>query len=397
MDILTEKYLRKLHQTDTSFVRSLMGVINWNARLIGIKGARGVGKTTLMLQRIKQAGYSAGEALYISLDNLWFSENNLSDLADNFVKKGGKFLYLDEVHKYTNWSQEIKNLYDDYPELHIVFTGSSLLQMLSAKADLSRRAVVYHMQGLSYREFLNLKYKTTFEHVSLEHLLSNHQDISNEIVNQLKPLKYFNEYLTLGYYPFFLEEESLYHIRLEEVVNLILEIELPQLRNVNIAFIGKIKQLLQVIAESAPFVPNILKLSERLGINRETLLAYLYYLNEAHVINNIFKNGKGISKLQKPDKIFLENSNLMFTFIGDKIDLGNARESFFVNQLGYQHKIELAEHGDFHVNQRYTFEIGGKNKTGKQLANQNDAYLALDNIEFGEKNRIPLWQFGFLY
>lgn len=396
MEILTEKYLRKLHQTDTSFVRSLMGDINWNARLIGIKGARGVGKTTLMLQRIKMQGYG-NEALYVSLDNLWFSENNLSGLADDFVKKGGKYLFLDEVHKYTNWSQEIKNMYDDYPDLHIVFTGSSLLQLLNARADLSRRTIVYHMQGLSYREFLNLKYGLSFKHVSFEEVYTNHQDISNEIIRQIKPLQFFNEYLILGYYPFFMEEESLYHIRLEEVVNLILEIELPQLRNVNVAFIGKVKQLLQVIAESAPFVPNILKLSERLGINRETLLAYLFYLNEAHLVKNIFKKGKGISKLQKPDKVFLENTNLMYTLRGDKMDTGNARETFFINQLGYRHTIELADHGDFLVNHNLTFEIGGKNKTGKQLAGQSDAYLAVDNIEFGEKNRIPLWQFGFLY
>jgi predicted AAA+ superfamily ATPase len=397
MDVLIEKFNRKLHQTDTTFVRSLMDAINWNARLIGIKGARGVGKTTLMLQRIKKADFKGSEALYVSLDNIWFSENKLSDMADDFVKKGGKFLFLDEVHKYANWSQEIKNMYDDYPGLSIVFTGSSLLHMLNARADLSRRAVVYEMQGLSYREFLNMKYRTSFTKISLSDVCRNHLAISHDILSQIRPLQYFQEYLTIGYYPFFIEEESLYHIRLEEVVNMILEVELPQLRNVNIAFISKIKQLLQVVAESAPFVPNILKLSERLGINRETLLAYLHYINEAHLINIVYKKGKGISKLQKPDKIFLENTNLMYTLCGNKMDSGNARETYFVNQLGYRHKVELAEKGDFTIDEKIIFEIGGKNKSIKQLEGQENAYLALDNIEFGTGSSIPLWQFGFLY
>ncbi len=397
MNVLIEKYNRKLNQTNTTFVRSLMHDINWNARLIGIKGARGVGKTTLMLQRIKVSGNKVSEVLYVSLDNIWFSENKLSDMADDFVKKGGRYLFLDEVHKYSNWSQEIKNIYDDYPELHIVFTGSSLLHMLNARADLSRRAVVYEMQGLSYREFLNIKYGTSFTSISLNDICANHIEISHTLLNQIRPLQYFQEYLTLGYYPFFIEEESLYHIRLEEVVNMILEVELPQLRNVNIAFISKIKQLLQVVAESAPFVPNILKLSERLGINRETLLAYLHYINEAHLINIVNKKGKGISKLQKPDKVFLENTNLMYTLCGDKMNSGNARETYFVNQVGYSHRVELAQRGDFTIDGKIIFKIGGKNKSIKQLEDQENAYLALDDIEFGTGSSIPLWQFGFLY
>lgn len=398
MDQLIEKYRRRLAYIETDFVRSAMQTINWNARLIGIKGARGVGKTTLMLQYIKlHLADQLASTLYVSLDNLWFSQNSLSSLVDNFVKKGGKYLFLDEVHKYPQWSVEIKNLYDDYPALKIVFTGSSLLEIHNARADLSRRAVVYTMQGLSYREYLNMELNTRLESYSLEEILTQHADITSQICEAIKPLQYFSGYLNSGYYPFYKEFIDLYHTRVEEVVNLILEVELPQLRNINLAYLPRLKQLLLIIAQSAPFVPNISKLSERIGINRETLLAYLWHLNESQLIFSVYKDAGGISKLQKPDKVFLENTNFMFVLGFDSVNTGNLRETFFVNQLKHKHKIEIAKLGDFIINGKHTFEIGGQHKTKRQIKTIANAYIAADDIEYGFDNKIPLWLFGFLY
>ncbi len=398
MDQLIEKYRKKIAITQTRFVRSIMFEINWNARLIGIKGARGVGKTTLLLQYIKLHFMSdIQSALYVSLDNIWFSDHKLVDLVDSFVKKGGKYLFLDEVHKYPNWSVELKNIYDDYPELKLVFTGSSLLEILNARADLSRRAVVYSMQGLSFREYLNMQTGSDFKIHTLSGILDHHDTISKEIVSEIKPFQYFSGYLQSGYYPFFKEETDLYHSRIEEVVNMILEIELPLLRRVDITYVNKLKQLLLVVSESAPFIPNITKLSEKIGINRQTMLTYLYYLNEAHLISSIYKDAHGISLLQKPDKIFLENTNLMYTFRGINSDLGNVRETFFVNQLRYKYPIAFSVQGDFLVDEKYTFEIGGKRKNKRQIQHISNAFIAADDIEYGFDHKIPLWLFGFLY
>jgi len=249
MEQLIEKYRKKISQIPISFVRSLMQEINWDSRLIIIKGARGVGKTTLLLQYIKlYLSSKLNSTLYISLDNLWFSENKLTDLVDVFVKRGGKYLFIDEVHKYPQWSLVIKNIYDDYPELKLVVTGSSLLEILNARADLSRRAIVYSMPGLSFREFLNMQLELNFKHYFLQDLLKNYEEISKDISLKIKPFQYFYDYLKYGYYPFFKEQLELFYIRLEEIVNMILEIELPQQRKVNIAYINKIKQLLQIIA-----------------------------------------------------------------------------------------------------------------------------------------------------
>jgi hypothetical protein len=398
MQKLKEIFRKKIARTQVKFVRSIMDKINWDARLIGIKGPRGVGKTTLLLQYIKlNFENDLQSTLYVSLDNIWFSENKLIDLADSFAKEGGKYLFLDEVHKYPGWSVEIKNIYDDYPELKVVFTGSSLLEILNANADLSRRALVYNMQGLSFREFLALETNIAFEELSLKQILNEHENLVPDIVSKIKPLKYFSDYLEYGYYPFYQELTDVYHIRLEEVINLILETELPKLRNVNIAYTHKLKQLLFIITKSVPFTPNISKLSERTGLNRETMLHYLHYLQEAQLIALAWKNAKGISRLQKPNKIYLENTNLMFTLATEKPNKGNLRETFFLNQLKYHHRVELSDKTDFLIDGEYLFEIGGKNKTGKQISNLQKAWIVSDDIEYGFENKIPLWLFGFLY
>jgi predicted AAA+ superfamily ATPase len=397
MDNLIEKHWNRVNNIDLKFVRSIFNTIDWNERLIGIKGARGVGKTTLLLQYIKLNQPSDNSFLYASLDNLWFTENHLMSLVDTFVKQGGQHLFLDEVHKYPNWAQELKNCYDDYPQLKVVFTGSSLLEILNARADLSRRAIVYSMQGLSFREFLNMTTGSDLKSYTLDEVLFDHIRLSNEVISQIKPLQYFNDYLKFGYYPFYKESPKLYHQRLEEVLNMILEIELPLMRSVDIAYIVKIKQMLQIIAESVPFIPNVSKLSEKIGINRITFLTYLHYLKEVKVLNSIFKDAGGISKLQKPDKLFLENTNLAFALAPENANKGNLRETFFVNQLSYSHIIEFPEQGDFFLDNKYTVEVGGQDKTQHQLKGLKDAFIAADDIEFGNGNRIPLWLFGFLY
>jgi predicted AAA+ superfamily ATPase len=396
MDTIIEKSRQKVLDTDTRFVRSIMGTIDWNDRLIGIRGARGVGKTTLLLQRIKKF-LEPRETLYVSLDNLWFAEHSLLHLVDYFVKRGGKFLFLDEVHKYPNWSQAIKNIYDDFPKLNVVFTGSSLLEILNARADLSRRAIVYDIQGLSFREFLNLTKKTDFRNVTLDDILSNHTEISEEIVSKIRPLQFFNDYLQYGYYPFFTEGITRFSYRLEEVVNLILEAELPLLRSVEPAYIPKIKQLLQIVAESVPFIPNIDSLSKRIGIHRNTLVSYLYYLQETQITKHLYKDVRGINSLQKPEKIYLENTNIAYTLAENNTDMGSMRETFFLNQLSYNHMVEYPNRGDFWVEKKYLFEVGGKSKTDKQIKEASNSFVVADNIEYGFGNKIPLWLFGFLY
>ncbi|MBX2963053.1 MAG: AAA family ATPase [Cyclobacteriaceae bacterium] len=398
MDALFEKYRQKLAFTSTTFVRGVMDEINWQARLIGIKGPRGVGKTTLMLQYIKlNLQHEVDSTLYISLDNIWFSENKLVDLIDQFVKRGGKYLFLDEVHKYPEWSRSLKNIYDDYPNLNVVFTGSSLLEILNARADLSRRAIVYTMQGLSFREYLNLELVTNFKKIELQEILQKHSKLAQEITAQVKPLKHFSDYLKHGYYPFYREQPNLYFSRLEEVINMMLEIELPALRGFDHAYIPKLKQLLYIISTSVPFIPNINKISERIGLNRVTLLRYLNYLHEIKLTHNLYKDAKGISKLQKPNKIFLENTNLMYALAPDHTNPGNLRESFFANQLTNSHQIEFAEEADFIIDHLYAFEVGGKDKGIRQIQNSTSSFIAADNIEYGLDNKIPLWLFGFLY
>ena len=385
MEELFRKYIEKIQRIDTNFVRSFIHDINWNARLIGIKGARGVGKTTLLLQYMK-LNYSDNwqESLYVSLDSFSFRGKTLIGLADEFVLNGGKYLFLDEVH-------------DDHPELKVVFTGSSLLEILNSRADLSRRAIVYHMQGLSFREFLEMETSQKFDTFTLEDILTNHIKIANLINSKIKPFRYFESYLKQGYYPFYKEDKDLYEQRLEEVINMMLEIELPLLRGVDIGLVSKIKQLLAIISESVPFTPNVTHLSQKMTVHRTTLMTYLHYLEELGLTTNLQKEAKGSVKLQKPAKIYLENTNLMFVLSPSNANIGNARETFFANQVGYKNKLNYHEKTDFLVNNVYAFEIGGKDKTNKQIVGIENSFIVADGIEYGYQNKIPLWLFGFLY
>lgn len=379
-------------------IRPLAKSIDWNDRLIAVLGARGTGKTTLLLQRLKAEYGISKEALYITMDDIYFTGHLLSDLAMQFRQKGGKILFIDEVHKYPNWAREIKNIYDFYKDLKIVFTGSSIIDVNRQNADLSRRAVQYEMNGLSYREYLQFTGVGEFDTFHLEDILEHHVEIANSLSLKFKPLQYFNEYLQHGYYPFFIENINTYAIRVERVVRLIIEEDLQFVAGFNPHHSRKIYQLMSILATNVPFKPNITKLSEKTGIHRNMIVEYLYYLNNARLINSLAANGKSISILQKPDKIFLENTNLLFALAPENVDTGSLRESFFMNQLSNtEHNISLPLKGDFLVDDTYTFEVGGAGKANKQVEGIDKAYLALDNLESGINNKIPLWLFGFLY
>lgn len=398
MEKLIQGFRKKIALTTLDFIRSAENDINWNARLVCVRGPRGVGKTTLLLQHIKKTfSENLQNVLYVSLDNLYFVENSLIDFVETFVQRGGTHLFLDEVHKYPNWSQAIKNIYDDYPELFVVFTGSSLLEILNARADLSRRALVYNMQGLSFREYLSIKTKVELPVLSLEEIIKNNEKVSFQIVSKVKPFAYFEDYLRIGYYPFFLEGEEDYNSRLTEVINMILDIELPLLRKIDTSYISKIKKLLMVVAKSAPFIANTTELASMIGVARQTLLSYFDYLEESMLIKQLFKESRGLGTLQKPDKLFLENTNLMYALAEEKIEIGNIRETFVLNQLKKKHDVFFSIESDFYVDNKYTFEIGGKNKKRKQIQGVENSYIIADNIEYGTDRRIPIWLFGFLY
>jgi len=398
MEKLFQLSVSRINSINTKFKRYLWTRINWENRLIAITGSRGIGKTTLLLQYINENLMdNPDEVIYVNLDDLYFSKNTIIDLADEFVKRGGKYLFLDEVHKYRDWSQETKNIYDYFPELKIIITGSSALDIHKGKADLSRRVVQYQMSGLSFREFIELKYDQRFPVLSLTEILNNPSNSINNILQKIKPIKLFEEYLKLGYYPFFIEGEADFHIKLKQMVNHVLEIDLPSAERIDFNAIYNFKKLISIIAEIVPFKPNILKLSKQLGISRETLVRYFYLLDKADLLMLLQTGTHGISRMNKPEKVYLNNANLIYTLSNDQVNVGTVRETFFFNQLHVDYHVAYSIKGDFIVDNTYTFEIGGKNKTQKQIAGINNAFIAADNIEHPHQNIIPLWLFGFLY
>ncbi len=394
MDSLTEKYHQKYARTNTNYIREFINKIDWKNRLIGLKGSRGIGKTTLILQYIKSNYNITDKALYISLDDLYFSEHSLYEFVNDFYKRGGIFIAIDEVHRYTNWAIEIKNIYDDMPDLNIIFTGSSLLHLNKSKADLSRRAVIYSMPGLSFREFLWFETKIDFKPIELNDLLNNHLSISSNIISKIKPLSYFYDYLNYGYYPFYIENKEAFHQKLSEVVLTILEVDIPQFANINTSNIIYLKKLLKIISGSVPFKPNMNKLSERTGISLNTMKHYIKLLNDSELLQLLYVEGKGINSINKPEKIYLGNTNLVYN--ESDANIGNVRETFFFNQLRFKHQVNASKTADFLIDGKFTFEIGGKNKSKKQIKNIKNAFIVKDNIEIGQDNIIPLWLFGFL-
>ncbi len=397
MEAIRQRFYEKYALTQTKRVRGFMHTIDWQNRFIGIKGSRGVGKTTLLLQFIKQNYKPDQTAIYVSLDNLYFTENRLYDFADLFYKKGGELLAIDEVHRYPDWALELKNIYDDMPGLRVIFTGSSLLHLHKAKADLSRRVVMYEMPGLSFREFIFFTTGQDFSSYPLADILDHHVEIAITILKDIKPLAWFDNYLNYGYYPFFLENKRLYHQKLYETLLTVLEVDIPQIEFIQTANIIYLKKLLKIISNSVPFKPNMNALSSRTGISLNTLKTYLKYLNDANLLSLLYFPDKGVNSLNKPEKIYLENTNLIYNLADTEPNTGNLRETFFFNQVSKSYNIQASRYTDFIVNGKYNFEIGCKTKQRKQISNLKNAYVVKDNIEVGSENIIPLWLFGFLY
>ncbi len=386
-----------VNRTDTRFIRYLYGQINWNNRLTGIKGSRGTGKTTLLLQRLKLLDKPDYEASWWSMDDFYFTANALIATVETFVTNGGKYLFLDEVHKYPNWSREIKNIYDFYPDLRVVFTGSSIIDISREEADLSRRARMYELRGLSFREYLSFSGVLHAERLTLESILAKERHWRTSFPPDFKPIIHFNAYLKTGYYPFFAEDPEGYSSRLNQLARLIVESDMAELHDFDIRNARKMLQLLYVISSNVPFKPNLTSLAEKSGIHRNSVSNYLHYLEQAQLLSLLYPAGISVAILQKPEKIYLENTNLAVALASGTPDEGNIRETFFLNQLKALFKVNYPKHGDFLVENRWTFELGGKNKSGKQIEGIPESFVVQDDIEYPAAGPLPLWIFGFLY
>jgi predicted AAA+ superfamily ATPase len=393
MDKLILQSRQLAYQAPKKMRRFLDGAIDWSWKLIGIRGARGVGKTTLLLQRMQ------GEhSIYLSLDDIYFSSASLRGTIEALRLNGYTNFYLDEVHKYPGWSKEIKNLHDLYPDIYIIFTGSSIIEMKQLEVDLSRRALLYDLPGLSFREFLQVKDILSHKVLTLPEILGDHEQYTRAISKTIKPIVLMQEYLQFGYYPYFLESKTIYHRRLNQVIRLILESDLALAEGLGtIIQVQKLGKLLQFIANAVPFKPNIANIARHLELDRTTVLRYIGHLSQARLISLLHSPLNGLAALQKPEKIYLENTNLAYVLSAGIPDKGNLRETFFYNQLSINHELNYSEKGDFLVDEKYIFEIGGANKNLAQIGGISNSYLAMDDLENGYANRIPLWLFGFLY
>jgi predicted AAA+ superfamily ATPase len=387
IDLIYDANTRLLKATKLDFSRLNVIDINWENRLIAIIGARGVGKTTLMLQYIKKSNVKSTEMLYVSAEHIYFSIKTLTEFVDEFTKLGGKMLFIDEIHQYENWAREVKVIYDSYPDLKMVISGSSILDLKMGTTDLSRRLVTYELPGLSFREYLMLSEKINLPVLSISDVLTHNE------VDLKTPLVYFKQYLKSGYYPFFKEPD--YLNKLHNVINKIIDTDLVKHIGLNVDTGTKIKRLLGHIAANVPFKPNVTKLGEITGISLRLLPEYLRYMERGGLLHLLYVNGKSITALAKPDKIYLNNTNLSFA-LTENPDLGNIRETFFISMLAYKSMVSLPPQGDFFIDGR-TFEVGGKSKKQKQLKGVEKGFVVKDDIETGYGNIIPLWKFGLLY
>ena len=403
MDTLFRKSDRLLANTCTDIVREKMGEIHWNSQLITIIGAKGVGKSTLIKQYLK-LNYPPGDrrVLYCSADTVDFSTRTLVELAEEFVIQGGELLAIDEIHKYkpgtTDWSREIKEIYELFPDLKMIVSGSSLLRLKEGDADLSRRAVKYTMPGLSFREALRFYHALSFPVWTLEDILAHPYDLWQMVSSKCKPVALFKEYLEKGYYPFLLEGEGEYYTKIEQVVNYIIETELPQICKVDVANVRKLQALIAMICCETPFELNANKIATALEIGRDTVVEYLKYLGDAKVLNLLYSDKKRIGKLSKPDKVYLENPNILYALAPAKVEIGTLRETFAVDCLSEFHVVEYGKtQGDFKVDSKYTFEIGGRSKDFSQIAGMKDSYIFADDWDMPDGAKLPLWMLGFLY
>jgi predicted AAA+ superfamily ATPase len=396
MDRLYSFQANLLKATDNNFSRSLFKNINWKQRMVGIRGLRGTGKTTMLLQYLKF--HLKEKGLYVSADHPYFYDNSLLDLVDQFEKDGGAVMLIDEIHKYPRWSTELKNIYDGYPGLRIIFTASSALEIQKGEADLSRRVITYELAGLSFREYLEFEHELKFSTLSLDAILKNKEDFTQEMLQHLKPLPLFKKYLSNGYFPFSKKDtQAEFSIKLNQVINTVLESDLAAIEQYTASNVVSIKKLLGIISESVPFTPNISALATKMKLGRDTVNNFLLQLERGRLLNLLHQQTKGVAALQKPDKIYLENTNLSYA-LKNAPDVGSLRETFFLNQLkNAGHQVGLPKAGDFIIDGKWTVEIGGKTKESKQIKAVKNSFLVLDDIESSYQNRIPLWAFGFLY
>jgi len=394
LEIFQNRFYNLLNNLNITYKRYLFNKIDFSEKLIGIIGARGVGKTTLLLQYLKENSLPLNKKLYVNAEFLEYSSLRIFDFAEEFEKRGGKLLVIDEIHKYPNFEKELKLIYDTL-NLQVIFTGSSAIKLEHSKADLSRRSVIYKMNNLSFREFIELKTNINLPFFKLEDILEKHIEIAFELAKKFKPFEFFEEYLKFGAYPFYFENKNNYYLKLQESINATIEFDLPFIFDIKPVNTIKLKKLVYLICTSAPFELNITKLAQKIEINRNTLYQYLYYLAKGDVFILLDSKTRGDNIFVKPQKIYLKNPNLNYCYC-DIQQIGTIRETFFANQL-FEHQLLYPNRGDFLVDNAYVFEIGGKNKTIKQIKNIENSYLVIDDIEIGSENKIPLWLFGFLY
>ena len=389
---------RRLTATPTEFHRYLFYEIDWEDKLIGIKGPRGCGKTTLLLQHIKQSfhGQELEKVLYVSLDNIWFADNKILDLVDFHYNHGGTHIFIDEIHYEPKWQAMLKNMSDNYPGMYIVYTGSSMLEIDAHEGDLSRRQVMYEMRGMSFREYLEYEGVVKHERLTLEQLMDNHVEIAMDICSRTNVLGCFNKYLREGYYPFYKAVRQGFDSRLLATVNQVIESDYPQIDDVTVATIRKTKKMLMVLSECVPQLPNMSQLYRELETDRNNGLKMLRALERGGLLLLLGSKAKSINQLSRPDKIYINNPTLMYA-LSPRADIGSVRETFFMNQLSQSHELSYPKAGDFLVDGRYLFEVGGKGKTFSQIKDIPDSYLAVDDTEIGRGARIPLWLFGMLY
>ena len=405
MEILYEIHNRLLEDTPLRFKRSLYHRINWNSRLVEITGARGVGKTTLMLQYIK-SNYNSNDtsALYFSSDDPYFYSHSIVDTVDRFVKYGGRHIFIDEVHKYlpkfdnTDWSGEMKAIYDRYPKLKIVYSGSSIIQLMKGIGDLSRRISPYFLPGLSFREYLEYNKIIEFTTLSLDDVLNRHSEFAKEINSKTLILPSFQNYLKYGYYAFYSDDKEKYYERLKNIITVIMDSDIPAVVDIPYLSVNKMKKLLIVLTTSAPYTPNLTSLGKKIGItDQRTLLKYMTYLEKAMLIRSLRREATGDKILRKPEKVYISNTNLAHALEPEKIHKGTMREIFFYSQTASVCTVTLPAKGDFQLNNKYIIEVGGRSKSDEQIKGVEHAFIAADDIEHGIFNKIPLWLFGFLY
>jgi predicted AAA+ superfamily ATPase len=389
--VYQREFIKKARQ---EYRRYLFDEVNFDNRLIGIVGARGVGKTTFLLQHLKASPLPFREKLYVSVDIVGI--DSLFDIAFAFYKEGGKLIIFDEVHKYANFEQELKNIYDML-DLHVIFSGSSALKLDHAKADLSRRVMLYHMHGLSFREFLEIKNGIKLPVLDMDTLLADHINIADELLLEFDWHNDWKTYLRYGYYPFYFENTDDYLIKLTHTINTVIESDIPSIFSIEYSKIVLLKKLVVLICQSNPYKPNMKTLLEKMGMKSDynRLYKYMYYLDRGQIITMVDAKSRGDGIFSKPEKLYLNNTNLHYAYCDDA-QIGTIREVFF-NSMLWRHRVRIPSKGDFLVDETYTFEIGGKNKTKKQIKNIENAHIVADDIEVGSQGKIPLWLFGFLY